>query len=154
MPKTSAGLLLYRLSSGRLEVLLGHPGGPLWTHKDEGIWSIPKGEFKSGEEPLAAARREFAEETGFAPAGGLIPLEPLVMPSGKTIYAWAVQGEFDPADLRSNAFSMEWPPNSGRRQEFPELDRVAWFVLEAAYQKILRGQAGFLTQLWGKIEGA
>jgi predicted NUDIX family NTP pyrophosphohydrolase len=147
MPKKSAGLLFFRDVSGRLEVLLGHPGGPLWAGKDEGVWSIPKGEFADDEEPLAAAKREFEEETGMVPNGDFIPLEPLRQPSGKVVYAWAIKGDFDPALLKSNTFSLEWPPKSGRQEEFPEVDRAAWLSIEAALRKILKGQAPFLLEL-------
>jgi len=147
MSKKSAGLLLFREVSGRLEVLLVHPGGPYWSKKDEGAWSIPKGEFDDTESPLDAARREFAEETGFTPEGEVFPLEPLRQPSGKLIYAWALKRDLDPAALRSNTFSMEWPPKSGMLQEFPEVDRAAWFAIGEASHKILKGQAAFLLQL-------
>jgi predicted NUDIX family NTP pyrophosphohydrolase len=147
MPKKSAGLLLYREGSEGLEVLLVHPGGPFWARKDDGAWSIPKGEFEDPEDPLAAAIREFEEETGARPGGEFIPLKPLKQPGGKLVYAWAVRADFDPATLKSNLFSMEWPPRSGRRQEFPEVDRAAWFGKEAARRKILKGQAGFVDQL-------
>jgi predicted NUDIX family NTP pyrophosphohydrolase len=153
VPKKSAGLLLFREVADRLEVLLVHPGGPFWARKDQGAWSIPKGEFEEGEEPLSAAKREFEEETGFAPDGAVIPLEPLRQPSGKLIYAWAMQHDLDPARVRSNTFSMEWPPKSGRYQEFPEVDRAAWFSVEEAHSKILKGQAVFLAQLQEKLEG-
>jgi predicted NUDIX family NTP pyrophosphohydrolase len=142
--------LLFRETLGHLEVLLVHLGGPFWAKKDEGSWSIPKGEFEENEDPLTAAMREFEEETGFAVAGSPIPLEPLRQPSGKVVYAWAMKGDLDPARLKSNTFSMEWPPKSGRQQEFPEIDRAEWFTIEPAMQKILKGQAGFLTQLQEK----
>ncbi|MCI0722604.1 MAG: NUDIX domain-containing protein [Acidobacteria bacterium] len=151
MSKKSAGLLLFRDVSAYLEVLLVHPGGPFWAKKDEGAWSIPKGEFDEDEDPLVAAKREFEEETGVAPSGDLIPLEPLRQPSGKVVYAWAMKGDFDPAALKSNTFSMEWPPKSGRQQEFPEVDRAAWLSIEAAKRKILKGQAPFLVQLLEKL---
>jgi predicted NUDIX family NTP pyrophosphohydrolase len=153
MSRQSAGLLLFREVAGRLEVLLVHPGGPFWAGKDQGAWSIPKGEFEDGEEPLGAAKREFEEETGFAPEGDMIRLEPLRQPSGKLVYAWAMERDLDPARVRSNTFSMEWPPKSGRYQEFPEVDRAAWFSIEAARGKILKGQAGFLAQLQEKLGG-
>ncbi|MHB8772759.1 MAG: NUDIX domain-containing protein [Syntrophales bacterium] len=153
MPKRSAGLLLFREAQGRLEVLLVHPGGPFWAKKDEGVWSIPKGEFAEGEEPLTAAKREFAEETGFAPAGELLPLEPLRQPSGKIVYAWAMKGDLDPAAVRSNTFSLEWPPRSRQYREFPEVDRAAWLTVEAAGRKIAPGQAAFLSQLQEKLAG-
>lgn len=150
--KNSAGLLLFRQVSEDLEVLLMHPGGPFWAKKDDGAWSIPKGEFEDDEDPFEAAKREFKEETGAAPpTGEVIPLEPLRQPSGKTVYAWAVKGDFDPAALKSNTFSMEWPPRSGRHQEFPEVDRASWLSIEAARRKILKGQVAFLTQLQEKL---
>jgi len=145
--KKSAGLLLFREALGHLEVLLVHPGGPFWARKDEGSWSIPKGELEENEDPLKAAMREFEEETGFAVADSPIPLEPLRQPSGKVVYAWAIKGDLDPARLKSNTFFMEWPPRSGRQQEFPEIDRAEWFTIELAMQKILKGQAAFLAQL-------
>ena len=151
MSKKSAGLLLFREASGRLEVLLVHPGGPFWAKKDDGAWSIPKGEFEDSEDPLGAAKREFAEETGFTPDGEITPLEPLCQPSGKLVYAWAMKLDVDPAAVRSNTFSLEWPPKSGRYQEFPEIDRAAWFTIEAAGRKILKGQAAFLVQLQEKL---
>jgi predicted NUDIX family NTP pyrophosphohydrolase len=147
MARLSAGLLLYRRRRGVLEVFLVHPGGPFWAGKEAGAWSIPKGEFSPGEEPLAAARREFGEETGFTAAGEFLPLTPLKQPSGKIIQAWAVAGDCDPGAIRSNIFTLEWPPRSGRRQEFPEVDRAAWFTLAGAREKISQGQAGFLEEL-------
>lgn len=124
-----------------------HPGGPYWAKKDEGAWSVPKGEFGDDEDPLTAARREFEEETGFTAVGELIPLEPLRQPGGKVVYAWAMRQDLDPSGLKSNTFSLEWPPRSGRQQEFPEVDRAAWFPIESARRKILQGQVGFLAQL-------
>lgn len=153
MAKKSAGLLLFRETSGRLEVLLVHPGGPFWAKKDEGAWSIPKGEFEDDEDPLVAARREFEEETGFTSAGDVIPLEPGRQRGGKVIHAWAMKRDLDPAALKSNTFSMEWPPKSGRQQEFPEIDQAAWFTIESARRKILKGPLGFLTQLEDKLGG-
>ncbi len=147
MPKRSAGLLLYRESRGAPEVLLVHPGGPFWARKDDGAWSIPKGEFEDDEEPLAAARRECAEETGTAVEGDFIELRPVRLPSGKIVHAWAVRADFDPAQLRSNTFSLEWPPKSGQLREFPEVDRAAWFTLEQARAKIQPGQRPLLDQL-------
>ena len=147
MAKKSAGLLLFRESTAGLEVLLVHPGGPFWAKKDDGAWSIPKGEFGDDEEPLTAAKREFEEEMGAPPAGEFIPLEPLRQPGGKLVFAWALQADFDTAQLKSNVFSMEWPPKSGRQQEFPEIDRAGWFPMETARVKILKGQAGLLDQL-------
>ncbi|MDP3910325.1 MAG: NUDIX domain-containing protein [Gemmatimonadales bacterium] len=141
MPKTSAGLLLFRENDGKLEVFLVHPGGPFWAHRDEGAWSIPKGEYAPGEDPLAAARREFAEETGLsAPGGDPIPLSPLVQPSGKVVHAWAVRGDCDAALVKSNTFTFK-----GR--EFPEVDRAGWFDAASARRKILVGQKGFVDQL-------
>jgi predicted NUDIX family NTP pyrophosphohydrolase len=151
MPKHSAGLLLYRRREV-LEVFLVHPGGPFWAGKDTGAWSIPKGEYAPGEDPLAAAQREFHEETGQTAAGEFLPLSPLRQPSGKIIHAWAVAGDCDPDAIRSNTFSLEWPPRSGRLQEFPEVDRAAWFTLETARVKIIKGQAGFLEELRLKLE--
>ena len=148
MSKKSAGLLLFREVSGHLEVLLAHPGGPFWAKKDDGAWSIPKGEFEDNEEPLAAAKREFAEETGLTlPDGEVIPLEPLRQPSGKLVYAWAMKHDSDPVGLKSNTFSMEWPPRSGRLETFPEVDRAAWFTLQEAQLKILKSQRPLLQQL-------
>jgi len=152
--KRSAGILLFRDSSGRLEVLLAHPGGPLWAKKDEGAWTIPKGEAHVDEEPLATARREFAEEIGYFPAGEALTLGELRQPSGKVVEAWAVRGDFDPAQLVSNSFSMEWPPRSKRMQEFPEVDRAAWFPLEEARAKLLKGQVGFLDRLERALAGS
>ena len=140
MPKTSAGLLLYRETNGVLEVFLVHPGGPFWAKKDEGAWSIPKGEFEPGEDPLAAARREFTEETSFPITGEFVPLTPLKQRSGKIVHAFAVRGDCDPALIKSNTFTFQ-----GR--EFPEVDRAGWFGLEEAKRKILPGQAGFLDEL-------
>jgi predicted NUDIX family NTP pyrophosphohydrolase len=145
--KKSAGILLFRETHAGLEVLLVHPGGPFWAKKDYGSWSIPKGEFAAGEEPLAAARREFEEETGIPPTGDFIPLKPILQPSGKLVYAWALRSDFDPSTLKCNLFSVEWPPKSGKQQEFPEVDKAAWLGVDAARLKILKGQAPFLDQL-------
>ncbi|HET8772563.1 MAG TPA: NUDIX domain-containing protein [Thermoanaerobaculia bacterium] len=148
MPKKlSAGILLYRRRGGAVEVFLVHPGGPFWAKKDLGAWSIPKGELDEGEDPLAAARREFTEETGFPIDGELRALKPVRQSGGKTVVAWAVEGDCDPAALCSNTFEMEWPPKSGKRQAFPEADRAAWFSLEEARKRILAGQAPFLDEL-------
>jgi predicted NUDIX family NTP pyrophosphohydrolase len=147
MRKHSAGLLLYRWRSGGFEVLLVHPGGPFWAGKDGGAWSIPKGEYPPDEDPLAAAYREFNEETSCLAEGEVIPLRPLKQPSGKVIQAWALEGDCDADAIRSNTFSLEWPPRSGQRQDFPEVDRAAWFSLEAAREKILKGQVGFIDEL-------
>jgi predicted NUDIX family NTP pyrophosphohydrolase len=145
--KESAGLLLFRDANGQREVLLAHPGGPFWAKKDTGAWTIPKGEVGPAEDPLAAALREFEEETGVRPKGDAIALPPRRQPSGKVVHAWAMRGDLDPATVRSNRFEMEWPPRSGRRQEFPEIDRAAWFSLAEAREKILKGQAPFLDDL-------
>lgn len=147
MSKLSAGLLLYRRRDGRVEVLLVHPGGPLWSKKDEGAWSIPKGEYDTAEDPLTAAQREFHEETGCHVSGTFVPLRPLTQPSGKVISAWAVEGDLDAASIRSNTFSLEWPPKSGREQAFPEVDRAGWYELSHAATKLLPGQRPFLGQL-------
>jgi len=147
MPKKSAGLLLYRKVCGSMEVFLVHPGGPFWANKDDGAWSIPKGEFDEGEEPLEAAKREFREETGLVAEGEFQPLKPVRQRSGKIVYSWAVNFDLDAAAVKSNPFSMEWPPGSGRMQEFPEIDRADWFKIELARRKILKGQLGLLDQL-------
>jgi predicted NUDIX family NTP pyrophosphohydrolase len=147
VPKHSAGVLMYRRRGGALEVFLVHPGGPFWAGKDLGSWSLPKGEFTPGEDPLAAARREFQEETGGAEAGEFMPLTALRQPSGKIISAWAVEGDLDAGAVQSNTFSLEWPPRSGQYQEFPEIDRAGWFTLQAAREKIIKGQMGFLEEL-------
>jgi predicted NUDIX family NTP pyrophosphohydrolase len=153
MGKTSAGLLLFRRKHGELQVLLAHPGGPFWASRDDGAWSIPKGEVASGEEALDAAMREFQEETGFVVTGAFRALTPLRQRGGKVIHAWAVQGDCDPASLRSNTFSLEWPPRSGRIEKFPEIDRAAWFPVSEATRRIVPGQAGFLRELAAFEEG-
>jgi predicted NUDIX family NTP pyrophosphohydrolase len=147
MPKTSAGLLMYRRRGSDLEVLLVHPGGPFWGKQDLGAWSIPKGEMLAGEEPLAVARREFEEETGVRAEGSFMDLGSIRQKAGKTVHAWAVEGELDPAAIRSNTFTMEWPPGSGRIEEFPEIDRVAFFGIEAAKTRINPGQVPLLERL-------
>lgn len=149
--KQSAGLLLYRLRDGGIEVLLGHPGGPFWRRKDLGAWSIPKGLVAVDETPLAAAKREFAEETGYRPRGKSVPLGESKQPGGKIVHIGAVEDDWDAADLKSNMFEIEWPPRSCRRQMFPELDRAAWFRVEKARAKILKGQAVFLDRLLAAI---
>jgi predicted NUDIX family NTP pyrophosphohydrolase len=151
--KRSAGLLLYRERGGRLEVLLVHPGGPYWAKKDAGAWTIPKGEIGEGEDPLAAARREFEEETGMPASGDVVALTPCRQPGGKLVLAWALRGDLDAAAVRSNTFTLEWPPRSGRRQEFPEVDRAAWLSVDEAREKILRGQAPFLDDLATLVSG-
>lgn len=145
--KQSAGLLLVRERGGRLEVLLVHPGGPFWAKKDLGAWTIPKGEIAEGEDPLAAARREFEEETGLRADGGAVPLTPRRQAGGKLVHAWMVRGDLDPRAVKSNTFSLEWPPRSGRRQVFPEVDRAAWFTLEEARRRILKSQVPFLDEV-------
>ncbi|MDH7599019.1 MAG: NUDIX domain-containing protein [Sedimentisphaerales bacterium] len=146
MPKVSAGILPFRFVSGRLEAMLVHPGGPIWAKRDEGAWSIPKGLVDEGEDLLAAALREFEEETGLEPDGDLIQLDP-VRYSGKILYAWALAADLDLAGFKSNTFSMEWPPGSGLIAEFPEADRACWFGIEMAKRKILKGQLPLLDQL-------
>jgi predicted NUDIX family NTP pyrophosphohydrolase len=147
MAKKSAGLLLFRRTPAGVEVLLVHPGGPLWAKKDEGAWSIPKGEIDADEEPLAAARREFEEELGSPVSGEFIALAPIRQASGKVVHAWAVEADFDPATFTSGMFSMEWPPRSGRQQEFPEVDRAEWFFIDDAKRKINKAQIELLDQL-------
>ncbi len=143
----SAGVILYRYRGARLEVLLVHPGGPFWAKKDEGAWSIPKGEIDGGEDPLAAARREFEEELGSPISGEFIELAPIRQASGKVVHAWAIEGDFDPATLTGGSFSMEWPPRSGRHQHFPEVDRAEWFTIDNAKRKINKAQIALLDQL-------
>jgi predicted NUDIX family NTP pyrophosphohydrolase len=145
--KPSAGVLMYRRQGGRLEVLLVHPGGPYWAKKDDGAWTIPKGEHEASEEPRAAALREFTEETGLVPCGPLVALTPVRQRGGKLVRAWAVEGDCDPAAVRSNTFTMEWPPRSGRTAEFPEVDRGAWFDVATARRKIRESQAALLDEL-------
>jgi predicted NUDIX family NTP pyrophosphohydrolase len=151
MPKRSAGILLFRRTGLEPEVLLAHPGGPYWTNKDEGAWSIPKGGYEPGEDPLVAAKREFMEETGFAPDGQFVPLGSFAQSKAKTVEIWAVEGDFDPTKLKSNLFSLEWPPRSGRLREFPEIDRAGWFAPEEAVRKILKGQAPILAALFHRL---
>jgi predicted NUDIX family NTP pyrophosphohydrolase len=148
MAQTSAGILMYRRKDNNTEVLLVHPGGPYWTKRDDYAWSIPKGLFEAGEDPLVAARREFEEETGCRPSGYFIALGHFRQPSGKIISAWAIEGDFDLASFRSNLFSMEWPPKSGRTQEFPEADRAAWFAQNDAFRKIIKGQRPIIISLF------
>jgi predicted NUDIX family NTP pyrophosphohydrolase len=147
MPKVTAGILLFRTSSGFLEVLLVHPGGPFWAKKDDHAWSIPKGECKPDEAPLATARRELAEETGIRLEAEPLPLGQLKQPGGKIVHAWAAEQDFDPASLRSNTFELEWPPRSGKLRAFPEVDRAAWFTVEDARRKLLKGQLDFIDRL-------
>ena len=145
--KDSAGIMLYRYYDSSLEIFLVHPGGPFWKNKDSGAWSIPKGEFDKGEDPLEAARREFHEETGFSVEGSFIALSPVRQRGGKVVHAWAVEGDCDAESIKSNSFTMEWPPRSGQRKEFLEVDRAEWFSLERARQKLLKGQLVLLDEL-------
>ena len=151
--KESAGILMYRYCASTLEIFLVHPGGPFWKNKDVGAWSIPKGEFDKGEDPLEAAKREFHEETGFAVIGSFIALGPVRQAGGKLVYAWAVEGDCKAESIKSNSFSMEWPPRSGSRKEFPEVDRAGWFSIELARKKILEGQLMLLDELQRKLKG-
>ncbi len=147
MAKRSAGLLMFRRRDSDVEVLLIHPGGPYWTGKDNSAWSIPKGEIEIDEREQDAAKREFEEETGLVPRGELYPLKPVRLKSGKAVYAWFFEGDWDPMNLKSSTFAIEWPPRSGRIVEYPEADRAAWFTLEEAMVKIQQGQIGFLEEL-------
>ncbi len=147
MAKRSAGLLLYKHVDGELQVLLAHPGGPFWRARDAGAWSIPKGEFGDDEQAEAAARREFREELGVDATGTLVPLGEVAQRAGKRVVAFALEGDFDVAGLRSNTFELEWPPRSGQRQAFPEIDRAAWMTLAVAREKILPAQAELLDRL-------
>jgi predicted NUDIX family NTP pyrophosphohydrolase len=151
MPQRSAGILLYRRRSGSVEVLLVHPGGPFWVNKDEGVWSIPKGVYEPGEDALAAAKREFAEETGAQVAGEPVSLGSFRQSTAKIVDAWAVEGDFDPATLTSNTFTLEWPPRSGKMREVPEVDRAAWFAPEEAARKLLKGQGPILEALLQRL---
>lgn len=151
MAKRSAGLLMFRRKGGNVEVFLVHPGGPFWAKKDEGAWTIPKGEYAEGEPPLEAARREFTEETGFAAEGGFFELGTVRQTSGKLVIAWAVEGNCDPAKLISNTCMVEWPPRTGKMIEIPEVDRGAWHTLPAARQVILKSQLPFLDMLTTKL---
>jgi predicted NUDIX family NTP pyrophosphohydrolase len=153
MPKQSAGLLIYRRRDGRLEVLLVHPGGPFWQSKDLGAWSIPKGEFAEGDDPLETAKRELREEIGLSVDGPFVPLEPIRQRGGKIVHAWIVEADFDPGEVKSNTFSVEWPRGSGKLQNFPEIDRAEWFTLEAAGEKILSSQRPLLEQLQTSLGG-
>jgi predicted NUDIX family NTP pyrophosphohydrolase len=152
MVKMSAGLLMYRKIQGRLEVFLVHPGGPFWAKKDLSAWSIPKGEHQPDEAPLAAAKREFREETGIEPRGPLRPLKPVKQAGGKVVQAWAFEGNADPSAIQSNTFSMEWPPGSGREKVFPEVDRAAWFGIDEAKTRIHKGQGALLDELQAMLE--
>jgi len=146
--KRSAGLLMYCYRDSELEVLLVHPGGPYWAKKDDGIWSIPKGEYSDREDPFEAAKREFQEETGYVAEGNFLALTPRRQPTGKLVSAWAVEGDCDAAAIKSNTFTIEWPPQSGKRAAFAEVDRAEWFSLEQARIKMLKGQVGFIDELF------
>jgi predicted NUDIX family NTP pyrophosphohydrolase len=151
MSKRSAGILMYRRAGPALELLLVHPGGPFWKKRDAGGWSIPKGEYAPGEDPLAVAVREFEEETGARPAGEFRPLGDVVQKGGKIVAAWAVEGDLDPTTIRSNTFEIEWPPKSGRKAAFPEVDRAGWFSPDEARAKILPSQCPFIARLEERI---
>ena len=147
MASQSAGVLLYRKVNGQLQVFLVHPGGPFFKNKDHGAWSIPKGEFLDDEEPLSAAKREFEEETGQKIDGSFICLNPVKLKSGKRVYAWAVEGDINHETIISNLFEIEWPPKSGKKQSFPEIDRAGWFGVDEAIFKINAAQAAFIEEL-------
>lgn len=147
MPKKSAGLAMYRIHNGALEVLLVHLGGPFWAKKDKGAWFIPKGEIAPGEDEFSAAKREFEEETGLKPAGPFVALGSVKHKSGKTVTAWAFEGDCDPSALKSNTFMMEWPPRSGMQKKFPEVDHAAFFTLDAAREKIHPAEFELLIRL-------
>jgi predicted NUDIX family NTP pyrophosphohydrolase len=152
MPRISAGLLMYRIRDGQPQVLLAHPGGPFFKNKDDGAWTIPKGEMVPGEDPFVTAVREFQEEIGAVPTGPFLVLTPVKQKGGKIVHAWAFLGDIDPGSCLSNTFTMEWPPRSGRHVEFPEIDRVAFFDLNEARRKINPGQVGLLDQLEQRIK--
>jgi predicted NUDIX family NTP pyrophosphohydrolase len=147
MGKKSAGLVMYRFRDSQLEVFLVHPGGPFWEKKDDGAWSIPKGEYSDKEEPFSVAKREFKEETGYDAHGDFLPLHAITQPSGKVVTAWAFEGDCDVRAVKSNTFTMEWPPHSGKQAEFPEIDRAGWFSINTAKKKLLKGQIGFTEEL-------
>ena len=151
MAKKSAGILLFRRKNKLLEVFLVHPGGPFWAKKDDGAWSIPKGEFDDNEDALTAAKREFKEETGKAIEGKFIELSPIKQKSGKMVYAWAIEGDLDPATIKSNHFEIEWPPRSGKMKSFPEIDKADWFKEDEALKKINTGQTALVEELKNKI---
>lgn len=151
MSKKSAGILLYRFKKKNLEIFLAHPGGPFWKNKDAGAWSIPKGEFDDNEEPLDAAIREMKEETGLTLKGNFIELTPVKQKSGKLVYAWALEHNIDPSEIKSNEFEMEWPPKSGKKKSFPEIDKAEWFDLTMAKDKILGAQWPLVEELRKKL---
>ena len=152
MPKQSAGLLVYRWVDRKVEVMLVHPGGPYWTKKDLGAWSLPKGEFSEGEDPLQAAIRETKEETGFEATGNFQKLTPIKNKSGKWIHSWSVEGDFDVTAFESNSFEMEWPPKSGKASSFPEVDDVQYFDIPTALEKINQSQAAIILEFSGKFK--
>jgi len=151
MIKKSAGILLYRFQHEKLEVLLVHPGGPFWVKKDLGVWSIPKGEFEDDEDPLSAAKREFMEELGVPVSGDFIAMTPVKQKNNKIVYAFAINGDLDVSGTKSNTFEMEWPPKSGKRQLFPEIDKAGWFEFQTAKQKIIEAQGEIIDELLRKI---
>lgn len=152
MPKISSGLILYRIREHKLEVLLVHPGGPIWAKKDEGAWSIPKGEIKQGEDMLFAAKREFEEEVGGYPDGEFLTLGSITQKGGKIVHAWAFKGDYDVKSIKSNTFKMEWPPKSGKEAEFPEIDRAEFFEIEEAKRKINAAQIELLVRLKERVD--
>ena len=152
MPRVSAGLLMYRIQDGKLQVLLAHPGGPFFKNKDEGAWTIPKGEIEPGEDLLEAAKREFKEETGVTPTGPFTALTPIKQKGGKIVHAWAFKGDCDPGAIVSNTFSIEWPPRSGRLMDFPEIDRAEFFDVAVASRKIKAAQAALIDELQRIVE--
>ena len=152
MPRLSAGLLMYRIKDGAIQVLLAHPGGPYFAKKDDESWSIPKGEPGPDEDLFLTAQREFEEETGLKPTGPFIPLQAVKQKGGKVVHAWACEGDCDPATLQSNTFTMEWPPKSGQQKQFPEIDRAEFFDLETARRKIKSGQVGLIDELETIVE--
>lgn len=147
MPLHGAGILLYRFTKEKLELLLAHPGGPYWANRDDGTWSIPKGLFDQDEIPLEAAKREFKEETGFEVDGEFIPLGELKQPGGKIVHAWALEQDIDATQIVSNTYAVEWPHKSGRWRRYPEVDKAGWFTVDEARKKILKGQVGFIDRL-------
>lgn len=152
MQKKSAGIILYRFANNILEIFLVHPGGPFWKNKDLGTWSIPKGEFTEPEQPLAAAKREFEEETGTILTGNFLPLTPIKQKAGKIVYAWAVEGNIDAEKITCNTFEIEWPPRSGKMQSFAEVDKAGWFTIDEARKKIIAGQSIFIDELINKLQ--
>ncbi|MGA2622003.1 MAG: NUDIX domain-containing protein [Thermoguttaceae bacterium] len=153
MPPVSAGLMMYRFRKTGLQVLLVHPGGPVWKNKDDGVWSVPKGEVEPGEDLLTTAQREFKEELGFKPLGQFVGLKPIKQKSGKMVHAWAFQGDCDPTKIESNLCTMEWPPGSGRQIQFPEVDKAVFFDLDVAKRKVNPGQVGLLEELEALVQG-